>query len=1839
MYRIFLFLLLISVYSCKKSGDAVSATNLDEEKDLLSLYFDAATSGVISVSEPLHYMLKKPLEQDISESALQEVVKCDPAVKGKVTLTNRSMLTFTPEKPLQSNTLYEVTLDLPVLDKKVFPQKISYKIQTLEQQVKVEKRGFILQDNGKVDVIIDVFSADMLDVNLLEKCFETQGADVSIQEISTHKYQATLSYKNVTQSNKPIGFNANPVMANYETTLQPFDLTSKNLSVVHSHHDKDANEILLYFSKIMDKSQDLTGLLTIAGNTPSYTIDQNVLKIFLNDLNKMNMIDLFVSSGLSAKDGSVLPADYKMSFENKVLTPEINFVSSGNYFPSEGEFKIPIKARGLDVVKIMIVEIKQENVLHYLAWQSLEYADFYSIRMYGKPIFDQEVSMKKGLVDEDGWTVYGLDLTKQIKKNPGSIYHVSMDFLPKHTSLACKKNLEKYKVSYNIPAKNYFYSKNAQVKEEYYYYEDYSWEKNGDPCDISYYAYKQPVQKLLICSDYSVIAKKAGNDYYLALNTLKDLKAVSGADVTLYDLQGEKIISAATSGDGMAKMNVPDQNGAVIKISKNNQITYLSLDDADSNPLTEFDISGEMSETETEAFVYTDRNVWRPGDSIYVNVMFHKKNVFLPKGLPLICSFVNTENVQIQEQIKPIDIDKNQIYTFVLHTPPNARTGRYRCILTYGTQTLRQNIQVETIKPNTTETLLDISNVQNKVIYSSEINGQITSQYLTGFAAPNTKVTGVAKVYPISTPFPDYGTYAFTVPNISYDGNIELFNVKTDDAGKASFQADYDFKSINAPGTVQVEIESVLEGGGSNKEGKSFRISPFESYLGAEKKPGSGWAGNYTFKEDIPINLIHLDKKGALISSSGKVQYTIFRHVEQWWIDKYRLQHWGQFKDDSYWAFEKENSVTISGKGLVRIPKASLTRGAYKVEFTDTESGHRTAVFFTVYDGVETIQGKEAHLLELATEKDEYKTGESVALLLPDVDGAKALVSIERGKEIIEQKWHTLKSKNNKILIKSNENWAPNIYIHVTVLQPYAKSTNDFPIRMYGVKSIRMTGGLTPITPVTNLPDVLESEKKYTFTVSEKAGRPMEYTYALIDEGLLSIKGFKTPDPYQHFNGKYPLLVKTWDIYKYLMAFFSGQFAGIISIGGDDAYKADALQEVNRFKPVVIHKGSFKLSAKGSLKHTIEIPRYIGKLRLMIVAIQDGNTGNLEKMITVKNPLMVQTQFPRSLQVTDKLRLPVQLFRDDVSIQNATLKATTSQPVLKGLPTNQAISFGKENRVTHYANIEVGNTPGKTTIDMVVEGKGKTMKESTDIAVQYPNPYETKVKHVVIQPGKSAVFEVKPQGYQAVFKGQLIVSGTKAPDFVSFAEKLIEYPYGCLEQVTSNGFGQLYLDKLLDLDPKTNQERVKNLQMVVHKIGSYQKSGGMFYYWNNDYYHSWSDMYAGHFLLEMKNLGYLPQDNQILQNWIQGHFQKANNWSVSNTNENYTYEYEAMTQAYKLYILAKGNKPAKSAMNRFMTTNTSKNPLVWWLMAGSFAQSGFDSKAKELIQKAENLQLTSQTSYDYYSFGSTSRNLALIVEILSGIEGQKKKLDTYFEEMVRSYNDDSWHSTQDMGFACIATFAYYGENMALNKDVDYVVTGLKAVQNFKHKALSSRKIAISRNDWNKKIEIKNNGKSPVYVSQNDKFISNSLNQQAVSQEVKMNVRYYNATQRKNGLNEVRLGDDIEIYVSVTNPNATILRDMALNTVMPSGLELLNPRLYETERNPVREEFLYQDFKDDRAYTFFILEPGKTKTFYFKAKAAFTGDFYMPVTRCENMYKGNIFASSASGRLIINPAAR
>ncbi|MBP9197804.1 MAG: hypothetical protein KBF35_09075, partial [Saprospiraceae bacterium] len=882
-----------------------------------------------------------------------------------------------------------------------------------------------------------------------------------------------------------------------------------------------------------------------------------------------------------------------------------------------------------------------------------------------------------------------------------------------------------------------------------------------------------------------------------------------------------------------------------------------------------------------------------------------------------------------------------------------------------------------------------------------------------------------------------------------------------------------------------------------------------------------------------------------------------------------------------------------------------------------------------------SIPGSQPYIVEFKTDKDEYKTGEPVKVMLPDIDGAKALISIERGNRVIEQKWFNMTASNNVVSLPSNENWSPNVYIHVTIMQKYKQEDNDLPLRMYGIRHVKMDGTSSQLKPLASIPDKLESNKSYTFTVSESEGRPMEYTLAVVDEGLLNLTGFSTPDPAKHFNGKFPLLVKTWDIYQYLISYFKGKFAGIISIGGDDAYNPDAIAEINRFKPVSIHQGPFKLSKGGKNTHTISIPNYIGKVRLMVVASNTSNFGKLEKFIPVKNPLMVQTQFPRTLNVTDKLQLPVTILRDDASINSASLTAKVDAGLVKGFSATKALTFNGKNQLAHTYDIEVLNKPGKLNVEMGISGGGKNMKEVTDILINYPNSFESSISKNIIEPGAKLSYTIKPKGYREVFTSKIMVSGLKVPNFTQYAEDLIDFPYGCLEQTTSAGFSQLYLDKIIQLDPSENRIRMENLQASINKISRFQQSSGKFNYWDGTYYHAWSDIYAGNFMIEMKRLNYLPGKSDMLDRWLNAHVTTANNWAVAEVTNDYVYESESLAQAFRLFVLAKGGKPAKSAMNRFVTSSKSMNPLTWWLIAGSFQLSGYDSKAKEFVSKAESLQKNYNENRSYESFGDKGRDWAIIVEVLSYIETDKNKLENYYDQMVETLNSMSWASTQTKGFAFIAAYKYFGKSLQITGKVDYSVSGLSgAVKTYQHSAYEPRLIRIEKSSFDKPVTIQNKGKGKLFVYQTDRYIDNSLAKDAASSNLGIKVDYYNATKKQAGIAGIRLGDDIIINISVNNPSALEVSDLALNLKMPAGWELINPRLYETESNKSKNNFVYQDFKDDRVYTFLNLRAGGNESYSFKAKAAFTGDFYMPAVSCEHMYKGTVYARTDTKRVVV-----
>lgn len=1829
------FLALLLLAGCKSKKTDGTLLDVKADQDLLSQYFMAATVGVISSADELRYVLNSPLEKEVSESSLQGVITLEPSVAGKVTLENNTILTFKPNAPLVSGQTYKVTLHMKSLDSKRFANDLTYTIKTFVQDIKVEREGLIINADGSSTMLVVVRTADKVDPEKLIKCFTSDADNTDVIESSPNEYELNFTYKNGMKKESLIQYDGNQVGADVKGNIPLFDVNPDQFGVVYTHYNSEDKTFNIYFSQRLKKQADLTGLVTVQGQNANHSVNNNVLTIYLGETRTVQSATILVNKNIQSTENKTLPADFSFQLQLTVDQPAAVFAGDGNYFPSEGDFRIPIKTRALDAIRVMVIEIKQENVMHYLAWNNLQNSDYYNLRMYGKPVYDQLVQLTQGARDSEGWTVHGIDLSQRIRKNPGSIYHISLDFGPENTSLSCKKDLLKYDLKSKLPANEYFTTKDSYYDDYYYQYEDYVWEENNDPCKLAFYVNRYPENRLFICSDFSVVAKKAGKNYHFALTKLMDLDVVSDAELTLYNLQAETISTTRTSSDGLAMISVLRDDPAVVRIRQNNQTTYLSLDPNQSNPLTDFDIAGERTETETEFFAYTDRDVWRPGDSIYVDLMINKSQSDLPKGIPVTMTFFNTENLVIDEQVQTVDLDRKMIYNFALHTNPSAKTGNYRCMFRIGPKSVRKNIRIETIKPNTAEAVYDFDKAKDNTVYSRTLSGSVTVKYLTGFEVENAGVRAKGKARKISNPFPDYSDYIFDVnDNESQEGQIDILDTKTNEKGVAGFTGNDDLTRFNSPLKVSIETETILPGGGTNKEGSSIKVFPFETYIGAKRKDGSGWNGNHTFKEAIEVSLVQLTAYGKPAAKQSDISYTLQKHVSSWWVDKYRLRSAGNFVESDFWQDVDNGTVKVTGKGKLTLPKGKLLKGAYKLTFTDI-SGHKCQTYFTVYDGVESVPGAQPYIVELDTDKDRYKAGETINLKFPPIENAKVLISIERGNRVIRQSWFDLTKTNYNINLPTDENWAPNVYIHATVMQPYKQTSNDLPLRMYGIRHIFMDGSMSVLVPQATIPDKLESGTTYTFAVSEKSGKNMEYTLALVDEGLLNLTGFATPDPSKHFNGKYPLLVRTWDIYTYLMNYFKGKFAGIISIGGDDAYHPDALPEISRFKPLALHQGSFKLDKNGKNTHRVTIPNYIGKVRLMIVACNENNFGKMDKLIPVKNPLMVQTQLPRSLNVSDKLQLPVTVLRDDPGISAATLSAVADPTMVRGLTASRNISFSGKNQVIHMYDMEVLNKTGKMNIEMNVSGNGKKMSESTDILVNYPNSYESAVSIRIVEPGGKATVSVSPKGYREVFKSGIMVSGLKVPNFTKYAEELVDYPYGCLEQTTSAGFGQLYLDKVMSLDPQKNRVRLENLQATINKIARYQQSSGKFNYWDNNYYHFWSDVYAGNFLVEAKKLGYLGSNSSMLTQWTEAHFTSANNWSFTEPTDRYYYESECFAQAFRLYVLAKAGKPAKSAMNRYVTGVDSKNSVAWWLMAGAFKLSGYDSKADELLAKAESLQKTYNENQSYNSFGDQGRDWAVIVDILSHFEKEKKRMDNYYDQMVDVLNKNSWASTQTKGFAFIAAYRYFGQSMGITGTSEYTVSGLPGGNKaFNHSAYEPRRIEFAQASFDKTITVQNTGKSKLYIYQTDRFIDNNLVKSGASENLGVSVDYYNQTRKKQGLTGTMLGDDITISVRVTNPSALSVNSLALNLKMPSGWELINPRLYETER-PSQDKFTYQDFRDDRVYTFFDLGPGDSQTYFFRAKAAFTGDFYLPSVSCEHMYKGNTRASTSTGRTLVN----
>jgi uncharacterized protein YfaS (alpha-2-macroglobulin family) len=317
----------------------------------------------------------------------------------------------------------------------------------------------------------------------------------------------------------------------------------------------------------------------------------------------------------------------------------------------------------------------------------------------------------------------------------------------------------------------------------------------------------------------------------------------------------------------------------------------------------------------------------------------------------------------------------------------------------------------------------------------------------------------------------------------------------------------------------------------------------------------------------------------------------------------------------------------------------------------------------------------------------------------PASKNATALITFENGNGVIGQQWMKNLNSFTEYTFEATPAMSPNVYVSISLIQPHGQTVNDLPIRLYGVIPIMVEDPETRLQPVINMPAEVRPLKEFTINIQEKNRKAMDYTVAIVDEGLLDITNFKTPDPWGSFYAREALGVKSYDMYNYVMGSFGSRIESMFAVGGSNNGLDQSKKKAERFMPVVKVLGPFHLDANREASHKVTLPQYVGSVRTMVIAASEGKYGNAEKAVPVREPLMVLATLPRVLSPDETVDLPVTVFAMNESVKKVQVHISSNpniQIIGRADTTIASIQQAKKYFVPNKIGIETRDCKSKS---------------------------------------------------------------------------------------------------------------------------------------------------------------------------------------------------------------------------------------------------------------------------------------------------------------------------------------------------------------------------------------------------------------------------------------------------------------------------------------------------------------------------------------------------------------
>lgn len=1555
--------------------------------------------------------------------------------------------------------------------------------------------------------------------------------------------------------------------------------------------------------RCMPTEDSARDLIEISPNVPFSVVPTRGGFRIVGDI-QQGELQVDLRPGLATVDGGMLKVSKSESLTVDALKPTVGFTTSGRYLPRESWDKLPVQHRNIEELEVSVRHVPESNLLFWLTGDD-ERATARVSNLVAKQSFPV-----RGAADERATT--WIDVKSLLPEAGNGVYEVSLS--------------------------------------------------GGGANDAA----------RMLLTDMNLVVKGGGVGAEDTLRVwalgMQSGDNLSGVRISAVRPSGKVLTTCTTTMSGCA-ITIPDDpvddDVPVALIARNgDDLTYLKFGDLNVE-IAENKVQGEpyTSDKPYRASLYTERGVFRPGETAHVaGIVRDKDHTAPPKGMPIDLELRDPRG----KLIRTLSTIANEAGMFELDVPfaDYATTGAYRVTAKAGKKQLGEVVfSIEEFVPERMEVEAQVAG--EAFLDHEPIPVQTQARYLFGGSAADHRYELACRLVP--TRFSPKNNSGFT-----YGEALVGQAARAIELGRVS-------GTLGEEGTGELACPSLDHGGFTGSAKVVADVAVFEAGSGrttnatatAPVHPAEHYVGIQTGTEKIEggepftVTGVVVDWDGNLVKGVDSVEVELVQLESEWgyfWDEERGTERWKRQLRSLPAGAETvsvENgrfSVTMTAPDDAErfrlVARTADTRTALEVD------GDGRRWWWSDGENSKDVTPRPLKPSEVAlTVPESIEVGAAASVQFVAPFKGRALVTLETD-QILRTEWMDVDAGEHDWRFTLGE-FADNVYVSVLVVKdPHLESAEAFlPDRAFGVESIEVRPTQYTGKVEIGVAEEVRSGEPLKIDVDLGQGTGKRFvTVAAVDEGILSLTNFETPDPFDDLFPTRALGVTTWETIGWAMHL---QAPGPSSTTGGDGESA-APGRVQMVKPVSLWSGLVEVPESGKTTVEFDLPRYRGKLRVMAVSAGQEKVATAEADVLVRDPVVLQTTLPRFLTQGDEAEIPVFLTNmsgkdREVSLsldasaiaQAATSLGEAAEPLTFEGASSTVLRIPDGESRTAVFRVRTDLAAGGIRLDVVAKSEDLVVTESLEVPVEADGPRE---RRSITVPLDSSLVDIDPQlsGWVAGSE-RTSVWVTNNPYGKAFGhlQYVVRYPYGCIEQTTSSTRPLLYVGNLLETSAPDLVADGKIEDMVAHGVDRLMNmqtpSGGFAYWMGGSEPTPWGTAYATHMLLDAQQAGFVvPQEN------LDDAIDYLDRIVLNEEDDGDPYHHGGVGgAAYMHFVLAKAGKGKTARMQELVNelgtpSDGAEREAAYLLKAGLYLAG--DRRYDKDLRNPDTSPLTNERRNDW-SFYSDLRRRGFQLAVYADLFGGDGDVPTNLGRVVAGGLErqrSRYYTTQEVAWG-MTGLGKVMQQGSRDYEVSLVANGKPMKADTWGAGGKDDEItwslwrASEMGDLDLKVDKKGSGK--LYAILNSEGVREGAEYRYGGSGLQVKRQYLDLDGRTINLDNVKLGDVVYAKVTLTNTSNERVQNIALVDRFPAGWEIENPRLgrgggADWIDHDAKWNTDNLNLRDDRLEVFGALERRQKVEVVYVLRAVTSGTFALPPVEAEAMYDPTVWTRAPGGVVTI-----